>query len=276
MPYRNYGGPEDYYGQDSGFDPYTGRLNGGQLVMQFLQRLQAEKDRKKQEGWQAEDRQFQQEMRPLQMQAAQQGIQRGQQEISGYRPPLDPLVELLEGRNVTEKANKQREREITLRGEEERKTRAADQKTLNTAIAKSKADLNKQYLAAKTSVEKDYSTALKEIEKQFGAQLATLRKPNASGETQGTTATAEGSPYLRALQGAHASRKRARAELEARKAQQLDELERVYSQKLGEAGAVAQVVAQSQTPQYQEGDILTNPKTGEKVVLKNNEWVPIK
>ena len=56
MPYRNNGGPEDYYDQSSAFNPYTGRLNGGQLVMQFLQRLQAEKDRKKQEGWDIEDR----------------------------------------------------------------------------------------------------------------------------------------------------------------------------------------------------------------------------
>jgi hypothetical protein len=67
MPYRNYGGPEDYYGQDSGFDPYTGRLNGGQLVMQFLQRLQAEKDRKKQAGWDVEDREMNKRVKEAQI-----------------------------------------------------------------------------------------------------------------------------------------------------------------------------------------------------------------
>lgn len=56
MPYNRYGGPEDYYQQGGGFDPMTGRLQGGQLVMQVLSALAGRKEQKKQEGWAVEDR----------------------------------------------------------------------------------------------------------------------------------------------------------------------------------------------------------------------------
>jgi chromosome segregation ATPase len=52
--------PQEQY-QGSGFNPLTGRLNGGQLVMEFINRLQALKEKKKQEQWQLEDRELQKE-----------------------------------------------------------------------------------------------------------------------------------------------------------------------------------------------------------------------
>jgi len=38
--YGRYGGPENYYqgGGDGSFDPYSGRLNMGQLIQQFILR----------------------------------------------------------------------------------------------------------------------------------------------------------------------------------------------------------------------------------------------
>ena len=56
MPRYGYSyGPEDYY-QQGGFDPYTGRLNGGQLVMQVLNQIAGNKRKKKEEAWELEDR----------------------------------------------------------------------------------------------------------------------------------------------------------------------------------------------------------------------------
>jgi hypothetical protein len=56
MPY--YGGyvdPTEQY-QGSGFDPLTGRLQGGQLIAQFLQNLARQRDEKQQREWDVEDR----------------------------------------------------------------------------------------------------------------------------------------------------------------------------------------------------------------------------
>jgi hypothetical protein len=273
MPYYNNNASEIQQGMEGNFNPLTGRLNGGNMVLEFLARMAGQKAEQKKLATEDEDRQFELMRRGLEKTQAEQGIAMNQRKIQDYRPPLDPLVELLEGRNVTEKANRQREKEITLRGGQDRLTRAADEKTLKAATTKATADLNKQFLSAKTSVEAAYSSALKEIESKFSADIATLRKPNAKGETQGRTVTTEGSPYLRALQGAHASRKRAKAELEARKAQQLEELERAYSQKLGDVGGQLQSPAPSQTT---GGEVYYNPQTGERIQWDGSNWVPIK
>ena len=59
MPYNRYGGPEEYYQQgSSNFDPYTGRLQGGNMVLEFLARIAGQKEKKKQEGWDVEDREL--------------------------------------------------------------------------------------------------------------------------------------------------------------------------------------------------------------------------
>jgi len=59
MPYNRYGGPEEYYQQgSSNFDPYTGRLQGGNMVLEFLARIAGQKEKKKQEGWDIEDREL--------------------------------------------------------------------------------------------------------------------------------------------------------------------------------------------------------------------------
>ncbi len=53
--YRGYSDPAEQYAGTS-FDPYTGRLNAGQLVAQFMARMAAEKQRKQAEQWEVEDR----------------------------------------------------------------------------------------------------------------------------------------------------------------------------------------------------------------------------
>jgi len=62
MPnYGRYSDPADQY-QGTAFNPYTGRLNGAKLVMQFLSRMEADKRKKKEAGWELEDRQMAKEL----------------------------------------------------------------------------------------------------------------------------------------------------------------------------------------------------------------------
>ena len=263
------------------------------MVLEFLARMAGQKEQKQKDQWAIEDRSSEMDMRKLQQTQAEQGIAMNQRKIQDYRPPLDPLVELLEGRNVTEKANRQRKEEITLRADEEIRVNAANEKAQKAATTRATVDLNKQFLRAKEAVEKDYSAKIADIEKTFSGQIATLRKPNTKGETQGRTEgeggsflrefvkpgyggvkAPEGSPFLRALQGAHASRKRATAELKARKAQQLEELERAYSQRLGEVGG--QLQSPSTPAPSAGGEVYVNPQTGERIQWDGSNWVPIK
>jgi hypothetical protein len=57
MPYRTYTNPDEQYA-GTAFDPYTGRLNGAQLVMQWMARREAEKQKKQQAQWDIEDREL--------------------------------------------------------------------------------------------------------------------------------------------------------------------------------------------------------------------------
>jgi hypothetical protein len=68
MPYRSYGGSdpaEQYAGTP--FDAFTGRLNGGALVMQVINQLAALKKQKQQEGWEVEDRDINKRYKEAQM-----------------------------------------------------------------------------------------------------------------------------------------------------------------------------------------------------------------
>lgn len=57
MPYYNNDpGPEIAQASGGVFNPYTGRLNGAALVMNFLNQIEAGKRKKKEEAWELEDR----------------------------------------------------------------------------------------------------------------------------------------------------------------------------------------------------------------------------
>ena len=66
MAYRTYTDPAQQY-QGSAFNPMTGRLDGGQLVMQFMNRMMAEKQRKQEEQWGIEDRDLQKRLTEAQI-----------------------------------------------------------------------------------------------------------------------------------------------------------------------------------------------------------------
>jgi hypothetical protein len=90
MPYRNYGGPEQYYGQGDSFDPYTGRMNGGALVMQVINQLAALKKQKQQEGWEVEDRDINKRYKEAQISNLYETPQPREPAQKGY--PLPPNV----------------------------------------------------------------------------------------------------------------------------------------------------------------------------------------
>jgi hypothetical protein len=125
MPNYRYGqvDPTEQY-QGSSFNPMTGRLNGAQLVMEFINRMQADKERKQQEQWALQDRAFQEQLRPLQLQQAQQGIAKNQLDIENYQPPESPAMQRFIERAKDRREQKQAlERiEATARANKEAKT----------------------------------------------------------------------------------------------------------------------------------------------------------
>ena len=157
MPYRNNGGPEDYYDQSSAFNPYTGRLNGGQLVMQFLQRMQAEKDRKKQAGWDVEDREMNKRVKEAQIRNLDET-----RSVRDYETP--------EQRAARENANKLQEHKFRLEeidrtnafkekvaaakdAEDETKTAAAELRRIGLASKIERAQRQKKHKEIRTQIE---------------------------------------------------------------------------------------------------------------------------
>ena len=154
MPYNNRypGGPEDYYQQSgSNFNPYTGRLNGGNMVLEFLARLAGQKEQKKKEQWEMEDRSSEMEMRKLQQTQAEQGIAMNQRKIQDYQKPVSPAAQFVMDRlgavaqhqqrlEELDRASKNRIKEIQLR-----------------PLSKTAKELDSDYLADVADVEKQYA-----------------------------------------------------------------------------------------------------------------------
>ena len=242
MPYnsRYAGGPEDFYQQGGDFDPYTGRLQGGNMVLEFLARLAGQKEQKKKEQWDMEDRSSELEMRKLQQTAAEQGVAMNQRKIQDYQPPIDPLVEMLEGRNVKAKDQMNRIELEKERGVQDRLTVAARGTVADKAVKSNTMALRKQYLSAKDRIEASFSRELASIEKQHTEKVAAIRKDKNLTSIEPSVGP---NPYLIALKGSLAARDRMKKEAAARKAQELEQLEQAYS-----TGQV--VAAQSAKDEY--------------------------
>jgi hypothetical protein len=150
MPYRTSSGPEDYYQQGSNFDPYTGRLQGGNMVLEFLARLAGQKEKAKQDEWAVEDRGFQEEMRGLQKTQAEQGVTKNQQTIQDYRPPMSQAEQDFRARRAAKEEEKRRLREI--------EAQAKATKSVNAAKpTKTAKELDSDYLSDVAEVEKQYA-----------------------------------------------------------------------------------------------------------------------
>ena len=125
MPYYNSSDPQGMQ-QASGnpwynpLSPYT-NLGGG--IQYLLAQMAGQKEQKKKTANEDEDRAFEMIRRELYKKQTEQGIEKGERERRDYQPPLDPLVEMLEGRNA--KVKEQRDR-IELEKERGNQARLTD------------------------------------------------------------------------------------------------------------------------------------------------------
>jgi hypothetical protein len=227
MPYSRYtSGPEDYYQQGSNFDPYTGRLNGGNMVLEFLARVAGQKEQKQKDQWAIQDRSSEMDMRKLQQTQAEQGIAMNQRKIQDYQPPVSPAAQFAMDRLGAVAAEQRRLREIAAQGEENRKTWETRSKVANKTFGTASVAMRKQYLSAKEKIETDFTAQSKAIESQYASQIAAIRKDKNLTTINESTGP---NPYMIALNGARASMKRMKKELEARRAQQIEVLEKDYA-----------------------------------------------
>lgn len=153
MPRYSYmNDPADYY-QNSGFDAYTGRLNGGQLVMAVLAQLAAKKKQEQQDKWDLEGRQAKQALLDMQRQGAALDLEGKRREAKDYESPAI--------------------KEFKKRIEEKRRAKADIEKAAKIAEINKNADIAvNQAKPAKTRAEldKDYLNDVEAVTKQYAAQ----------------------------------------------------------------------------------------------------------
>ena len=283
MAYRTYTDPAQQY-QGEPFNPMTGRLQGGQLVMQFMNRMREEQERKKAESQMSEEMAWKQMLQGLQKTKYEQDIAAGAREARDYQTPEQKAMarEAEAG-----KAHDRSLEEIAKREEERRKTLAANTKTIDAARKKSEADLRGKYITEKQKVESSYTAALKDAEKQYAAEVSRIRKDKTLLEAASNT-EAGGNPYLIALQGALASRKRMRTELDTRKKQQLEQLDAAFKEATGEITGMTDAAKSNQVLEEDAGEmadadeygyvldeVRDTPK-GTYKYIGGNKWIPVK
>lgn len=113
MPYYRNDVSDQYQG--TAFDPYTGRLNGAALVMNFLNQIESRKRKKKEEAWELEDRETQSRRGSLTEQNAGLDIAAKQREAANYQPPQSPAMKAFMERRQAKQEHKQRLDEIEAR-----------------------------------------------------------------------------------------------------------------------------------------------------------------
>jgi hypothetical protein len=112
------------------------------------------------------------------------------------------------------------------------KVAEARQKTTTSETNKNMAALSSEYKKAKTRIEAAYTTDLTNVENNFSNVVATIKK---NPKLRESTDPTQPNQYLIALRSAMAERKRKRDELEARKTQEMEALDREYSIKQSQA-----------------------------------------
>lgn len=253
--------------------------------MQFMNRMREEQERKKAEAQMGEEMAWKQMLQGLQKTKYEQDISAGAREARDYQTPEQKA----KGREVEAGAAHQRSlEEIAKREEERRKTLAANTKTIDAARKKAETDLRGKYITEKQRVESSYTAALKDAEKQYAAEVSRIRKDKTLLDAAANT-EAGGNPYLIALQGALASRKRMRSELDARKAQQLEQLEAAFKEATGEITGMTDAAKSEQVMEEDEGgamadtdeygyvldEVRDTPK-GPYKYIGGNKWIPVK
>lgn len=248
MPYNRYGGPEDYYGPESGFDPYSGRLNGGQLVMQFLARMQAEKDRAQKEVWGQEDREYQSSIRPLEMESVRANIEQSKAATESHRATTKKAFEtkpfsapksalLVAGKalgydtsDVDGWSSDFQEKVISDYQDLQKKTKDPTALAIKKQESDAKAlvDLEKAYRTQREKIEAEYTKSLSDIEKTHGGEVADIRADKTLAAVSVASKPGQPSAYTVAMGGANFTKERRKKELAARIQKQIENLDAIY------------------------------------------------
>jgi hypothetical protein len=146
MPYRTYTNPDEQYA-GTAFDPYTGRLNGAQLVMQWMARRKQEKEDKSKEAWEKIAREIEKENAELGLKTKKLDIAQKEREAKNY---ISPQAKMFTEGITMAKEHQNRMAEIAAGGEQARKTNLAKP-------SKTPQELDKDYLSDVEAVKKQYS-----------------------------------------------------------------------------------------------------------------------
>lgn len=144
--------PADFY-QGTGFDPYTGRLDAGAMVMAVLNQIAGRKKQKQQDEWDLEDRQAKQALLDMQRQGAALDLEGKRREAKDYESPAL--------------------KDFKKRIEDKRRAKADIEKAAKIAEINKNADIAvNQARPAKTRAEldKDYLNDIEAANKQYAAQ----------------------------------------------------------------------------------------------------------
>lgn len=172
MPRYGYG-QDDFY-QGTGFDPYSGRMNGGQLIAQIIGSIAEGKRRKKEAGWEEEDRAWQKTQRARDEEQYGRAKEQYDYEKSiRVDPGKKATFDWWKGAMEAKAQEQARMREIEA-------GKKANIEIAQAKPVKTRQELDKEYLGDVEAVDKDYtakkwaarteaSSALKEIMKNAAA-----------------------------------------------------------------------------------------------------------
>ena len=125
MPnYGRYSDPADQY-QGTAFNPYTGRLNGAQLVMQFMSRQKQAKEEADKTAWEQMVRELERENYELGIKGKKLDITQKEREARDYATPDSPAMAEFKKRMDEKRAHKRRIEEIEAQGKKEKEVAEA-------------------------------------------------------------------------------------------------------------------------------------------------------
>ena len=231
MPYYQQG-PEDYYGPQSGFDAYSGRLNGGQLVMAFMNQLRAIKQRKQEEQWAIEDRELNKRVKEAQIKNYEETANPPKMSDKEWEYNLlqsDPEghKRMFPEKYVTAQSTMEKSRDTEAGKLEARKAAGIDIKKTGS-VGDSPDKVVKEYRLKRNEIESRYNKSLIDVEADHKKEVARIRTDKDVAPTTGTGPSA----YQVAIGGALAAKKRAIEVIKAAKEDEIAKLDAAYEQYL--------------------------------------------
>jgi len=269
--------------------------------------LRAGKERKKAGEQEAEDREWQELLRPLQQRNVEADIAQSEAATKAslattkrteatpiakqYAAPRGALITAAKalGYDISDVDSWEPDfQQQVIEGHKAillRQTETAAQSKLLDKAEKTRIEgMKKEYRSKKTDLEKRYGKALSDIEEKYRAETANARvKQSQLLQTEDPTAP---NPYLISLKGALSSKKRALKLLEQVKQDELDKLSQEYYEIMPDSmrtsrapASPAKATATGNQDVDEYGFVLDEVKDfpeGPHKYIGNNQWIPVK